>query len=84
MYVMSGLIVLRMNCDYVLMVIFKINLASQSKIVNLMECMTVRSHGQEIDRKCCSDCDLIGEEGINEFVCHLTELRSYCNVKKEN
>jgi hypothetical protein len=48
MYVMSDLIVLRMNCDYVLMVIFKINLASQSKIVNLMECMTARSHGQEI------------------------------------
>jgi hypothetical protein len=39
---------LRMNCDYVLMVIFKINLASQSKIVNLMECMTEGSHGQEI------------------------------------
>ena len=32
----------------------------------------------------CSDCDLISEEGINEFVCHLTELRSYCNAKKGN
>ena len=30
----------------------------------------------------CSDCDLISEEGINEFVCHLTKLRSYCNAKK--
>ena len=30
----------------------------------------------------CSDCDLIGEEGINEFVPHLTELHSYCNSKK--
>jgi hypothetical protein len=32
----------------------------------------------------CYDCDLIGEEGINELVCHLAELRSYCNAKKGN
>jgi hypothetical protein len=48
MSVMSGLIVLRVNCDYVLMVIFKINLASQSQTVNSMECMMARIQGQEI------------------------------------
>jgi hypothetical protein len=30
----------------------------------------------------CSDCDLIGEQGVNEFIQHLTELRAYCNEKK--
>ena len=30
----------------------------------------------------CSDCDLIGEQGVNEFIQHLTELCACCNEKK--
>jgi hypothetical protein len=30
----------------------------------------------------CSDCNLIGEQGANEIIRHLTELHAFCNEKK--